>query len=115
MSKLNLVSAAACLLLASGPALAEEPAPKGNADAGHSFANSVCAECHSIERGAKSSPNLKAPPFASMINSEKLTPSMINGWLVSSHTFMPDFSVPADKRADLIAYIESLALNSPGQ
>lgn len=110
---MNLIATTIRLLCAAmlAPAVAHaQETAKGSADAGRTFANAVCAECHSIERGAKSSPNIKAPPFSAMIKSVKLTPDQIEGWLTSSHTFMPDFSVPADKRADIIAYIESLAL-----
>lgn len=101
---------AAIAVLGSAPCLAGEAAPVGSADTGRTFANAVCAECHAIEAGAKSSPNSKAPPFASLVSAAKLTAQDIEGWLVSSHKEMPDFAVPADKRADLIAYIKSLAL-----
>lgn len=103
------VASWAAVMCLSGPGAVADEA-KGSAEAGHVFANAVCAECHSIEPGAKSSPNVKAPPFATLVKSEKLTPSAIEGWLRSSHASMPDFSVPAEKRADIIAYIESLAL-----
>jgi cytochrome c2 len=83
---------------------------KGNAAAGKVYANAACANCHAIEPGAKSSPEIDAPPFAVMIDKVRLTPAQIEGWLTSSHANMPDLAVPADKRADLIAYIESLML-----
>lgn len=99
-----LAALAACAL----PARAEQV--KGDAAAGKVYANAACANCHGIEPGAKSSPEINAPPFAVMIDKVKLTPAQIEGWLTSSHANMPDLAVPADKRADLIAYIESLML-----
>lgn len=89
---------------------AEEETANGSADAGHTYANAVCAPCHAIEANQKSSPEAKAPPFSAMVRNVKLTSQDIEGWLTSSHKEMPDFSVPAGKRADLIAYIKSLAL-----
>lgn len=101
----------AALALAAGLATGTSAgADGGSAEAGRSYANAVCAECHSIEAGAKSSPNIAAPPFASFVTSQKLTAGAIDGWLTSSHRAMPDFAVPVEKRADLIAYIKSLAL-----
>ncbi|MBL8883643.1 MAG: hypothetical protein JNL45_11390 [Hyphomicrobium sp.] len=92
------------------PLQAAEDVAHGSADAGHTYANAVCAPCHAIEAGQKSSPEVKAPPFSAMVTNVQLTSHDIEGWLTSSHKEMPDFSVPADKRADLIAYIKSLAL-----
>lgn len=98
------------ILLWNAVAAADTGVPAGNAQAGRSFANGVCAPCHAIERGAKSSPDIRATPFALMVRSEKLTQRDIEGWLTSSHRDMPDLSVPPEKRADLIAYIRSLAM-----
>lgn len=107
-SQKTLLAALAALSAMMPPALAQ--GSKGDAAAGKAYANAACANCHSIEPGAKSSPEINAPPFAVMIDKVKLTPAQIEGWLTSSHANMPDLSVPADKRADLIAYIESLML-----
>lgn len=100
----------AAMLAIAAPAQADDSAGDVSAAAGRTFANAACAECHAIEAGAKSSPNIKAPPFATLVTHVKLTAKDIEGWLVSSHKDMPDFAVAADKRADLIVYIKSLAL-----
>lgn len=92
------------------PAQADPASETGQADVGRVYANAVCAPCHAIEAGAKASPNLKAPPFSTFVTSARLTSAAIEGWLTASHANMPDLAVPADKRADLIAYIRSLAL-----
>lgn len=104
----TLSGALAVLAVIIPPALAQSST--GDAAAGKSYANAACANCHSIEPGAKTSPEINAPPFAVMIGKVKLTPAQIEGWLTSSHANMPDLSVPPDKRADLVAYIESLML-----
>lgn len=82
----------------------------GDKNLGRAFAEAKCADCHAIEPGAKSSPELKAPPFSQMMTSEKLTTEQIEGWLVSSHKNMPAVTVPQEARANLVAYIKSLAL-----
>jgi len=107
---LAIVATAGLMGAGAFPLRAAEDAAHGNADAGHTYANAVCAPCHAIEAGQKSSPEVKAPPFSAMVTNVKLTSQDIEGWLTSSHKEMPDFSVPAGKRADLIAYIKSLAL-----
>ena len=105
--KATLAALALCAAFATAPLAA---GGKGDAAAGKVYANAACANCHSIEPGAKSSPEVNAPPFAIMINKVQMTPAQIEGWLTSSHASMPDLQVPADKRADLVAYIESLML-----
>ncbi|HMN38849.1 MAG TPA: hypothetical protein PKD49_14210 [Hyphomicrobium sp.] len=104
------IAAAVLMISALAMPLGAQQEAQGSAGAGHTYANAVCAQCHAIEAGQKSSPEVKAPPFSTMVRNAKLTPHGIDGWLVSSHKDMPDFSVPAEKRADLIAYIKSLAL-----
>ncbi len=97
------------------PAADAAPAAKdttfeGNAGLGQSYARANCAVCHGIEATAQSSPNIKAPPFAKLAKSAKLTATELEGWLLSSHPNMPAVNVPAERRADLIAYIKDLAL-----
>lgn len=101
----------------AGLGLAIQPAPAveatksdGNAGLGQSYARAACAGCHGVEATATSSPNIKAPPFIKMAKSAKLTMSEIDGWLISSHPNMPAVRVAPERRADLIAYIQSLAV-----
>lgn len=92
--------------LAASVAVADD---EGDKNLGRAFAEAKCASCHAIEPGAKSSPEALAPPFAQMITSNKLSVAEIEGWLVSSHKHMPAVTVPPEARADLVAYIKSLA------
>ncbi len=80
----------------------------GNARAGLAFAEEVCSGCHSVGSGAKTSPEIKAPPFQVIADSKLVTTREIEAWLMSSHPGMPDLMVPADKRADILAYLKSL-------
>lgn len=82
----------------------------GDKNLGRAVAEAKCAECHAIEPGANSSPDAAAPPFSKFITSEKLSISEIEGWLTSSHKNMPAVTVPPEARANLVAYIKSLAL-----
>ncbi len=94
--------------LAAAGAVAAEPA-KADAAAGKVFAQEKCASCHALETGAKVSSNVKAPPFALVATSKLVTSREIDIWLQTAHPDMPDLSVPANKRADVIAFIASLA------
>jgi cytochrome c2 len=105
-----MIRTGASLAMLTATAGAGDVTNQGSAGTGQTYARDVCAECHSVEPGAKSSPEVKAPPFAVIAKDHGLTVSDIEGWLVSSHRHMPDFSVPPGKRADLIAYIKSLAV-----
>ena len=106
---LLLVLAAALLLLViASPARAVEP--EGDKNLGYAYAKAHCAECHSIEAGAKSSLVINATPFATIAKSTRLTIKGINGWLISSHKSMRNPAIPVENRADLVAYIKSLAL-----
>ena len=80
----------------------------GNAQAGLAYAEEVCSACHSVGAGAKTSPEIKAPPFQVIADSKLVTSREIEAWLMSSHPGMPDLMVPADKRADILAYLKSL-------
>lgn len=111
MVKSSAVLSISLLFGALGPALAGQAKTRpGDASAGRSYANASCAGCHGIEPGAARSINPKAPPFPTIAKSHRLTLAQIEGWLVSSHKNMPAVIVPSEKRADLIAYIKSLAL-----
>lgn len=82
---LAIVATAGLMGAGAFPLRAAEDAAHGNADAGHTYANAVCAPCHAIEAGQKSSPEVKAPPFSAMVTNVKLTSQDIEGWLTSSH------------------------------
>lgn len=83
-------------------------ADAADAAAGKAYAAQVCAPCHAVGSDDAASVNLKAPPFKVVANSKLVTSREIDIWLQTAHPDMPDLVVPAEKRADLIAYIDSL-------
>lgn len=95
--------------LSSGPALSGSETGMGNAEAGKAYVQAHCAGCHALGRESTVSPNVKAPPFVLVAKSELVTKREINIWLQSAHPDMPDLTVPASSRADIIAFIDSLA------
>jgi mono/diheme cytochrome c family protein len=103
-------SAMGALLILAAFASAAEARTAGDKNLGRAVAEAKCANCHSIEPGAKSSPEFSAPPFAEMITQKQLTGDEIEGWLMSSHNKMPSLTIPPDGRANLVAYIKSLVL-----
>ncbi len=105
MTRLGVGVSLAAIFLA--PALWAADAG-GNARAGLAFAEEVCSGCHSVGAGAKTSPEIKAPPFQVIADSKLVTSREIEAWLMSSHPGMPDLMVPAEKRADILAYLKSL-------
>ena len=107
LNAIKAVSIAIAITLSASAAIADNT---GDKNLGRAFEEAKCAGCHAIEAGAKSSPEVLAPPFAQMITSNKLSVTEIEGWLVSSHKHMPAVTVPPEARADLVAYIKSLAL-----
>ncbi len=93
------------LVLSCRVAFAAEP---GDPVRGLAYAKDVCSECHAVQASQSVSPNIKAPPFEVVVRSKLVTKREILAWLMSSHTDMPDLSVPPDKRDDVIAYIMTL-------
>lgn len=104
---LALLAVALMALIASAAAALE---PVGDKNLGLAYAKAYCADCHSIEAGATSSLVIDATPFTSIAKSPRLTVKDINGWLISSHRSMRNPAISPENRADLIAYIKSLAL-----
>ena len=95
-----------CLLLAPRIAGAGEA---GDPQKGLAFAKMVCADCHAVQAKEEISPNIKAPSFAMIAKSGLVTKREIAAWIQSSHPDMPDFKLTPEQRADVTAYIESLA------
>jgi mono/diheme cytochrome c family protein len=96
------------LLLLSAALSHGANAQDGNAEAGLSYARSVCSECHAIRADDELSPNPKSPPFAKIANAPGMTGAALNVILQTPHRDMPDFIIPDAERSDVIAYILSL-------
>lgn len=102
--RLALIVAAA---LAATPVLArDEPAVRR----GREVATRLCAACHAVERGA-ASPNPKAAPLASRdMRHTAGIEGRLEGLTRDGHYGMPPQFLTQKEVADLLAYIESLAL-----
>jgi mono/diheme cytochrome c family protein len=99
-------AAAAALLLAPLPALAQEA---GNPSRGHDYARAHCAECHGVETSRDDfSPDADAPDFAVVANTPGMTERAVGVWLQTSHPNMPNLMIAPADRDDLAAYIMSL-------
>ncbi len=104
-------AAAAALLIAPVPALAEEA---GNPSRGHDYARAHCAECHGVETTKDDfSPNVEAPDFSVVANTPGMTERAVKVWLQTPHPTMPNLMIAAGDRDDLAAYI--MSLKKPGE
>lgn len=80
----------------------------GDAKAGSTYAEKICAECHAVRAGARTSPNDRAPAFQSVAESRGMSEMALRAWFQTPHPSMPNLVI-RDKEADnVIAYILSL-------
>jgi len=103
-------------LCAAPAALADAPKPPPErAMAGKDVATLKCAGCHNVNKDAKASPDLKAPPFVVIAKSNLATVREVDQWLQAAHHDMPDLGLDAGQRGDIIAYLQSLSPKDPMQ
>jgi mono/diheme cytochrome c family protein len=88
--------------------LAAEAQEVGDAALGQTFAEQVCAECHSVTAGGQDSPRVGAPTFEVIANTRGMSATALFMFLQTSHETMPDLIIEADDRANIVAYILSL-------
>ncbi len=86
------------------------PAEPGDAkiDIGSTLAERWCKGCHDVARTPATAAAGGPPPFKTIAQRLGPTPEMLDQFLSSSHTRMPDFSLSPYERSLLIAYISSL-------
>ncbi len=80
----------------------------GSARQGHMLAETVCAECHAVEKGALRSRNDHAPTFESIATTPGMTPIAVRVWLRSAHREMPNLVLKPDEVDDVVAYLQTL-------
>ena len=102
---LGAVTIGTAAVMATWPALSQE---LGSARQGQQLAESVCAECHAVKRGAVRSPDRQAPTFESVAQTPGMTPMAIRVWLRSAHREMPNIMLEQGEIDDVIAYLETL-------
>lgn len=80
----------------------------GDIKSGLSYAEAVCAECHAVKKGERTSPHERAPAFDLVANARGMTDMALRVWFQSSHPSMPNLMLKEKTADDLIAYIRSL-------
>jgi mono/diheme cytochrome c family protein len=92
------------LLLA--PALLAMPAASQDLSVGRSLAIRWCMACHVVEPNQSMATD-NAPSFRAIAVRPGTTAASLDRYLSKGHTLMPDFSISAQERGALIAYILS--------
>jgi mono/diheme cytochrome c family protein len=90
---------------ASSALAAEE---SGNVRDGQRFAQTVCAECHAVRDGERTSPNNKAPTFTNVANTPGMNAMALEVWFQTPHPTMPNLKFSNEESDNVIAYILSL-------
>lgn len=100
------VALGACQGLAGPEPSASVPQARGQA-----YAQTNCSSCHAITRGATSSPNPAAPPFASVVNRDGLSRETLNSWLRDAHNYPSAMALELDANRidELVTYMLTLA------
>jgi len=93
------------LAVSAGSLAAQE---MGDAKRGHLLAETVCSECHAIDRGAPRSRNGNAPTFESIANTRGMTPMALRVALRTPHREMPNLVLKNGDIDDVIAYLDTL-------
>ncbi len=69
----------------------------------------VCAQCHSVEKRSRRSPDAAAPRFEEIANSPGMTAAEISAALQTTpHRTMPNVRLNRDELSNLVTYILSL-------
>jgi mono/diheme cytochrome c family protein len=81
----------------------------GDAKHGQQIAETVCAECHAVEKAAFRSRNGRAPAFQTVAQTRGMTAMAIRVWLKSGpHVEMPNIMLEDPDIDDIIAYFATL-------
>jgi cytochrome c2 len=99
------ILAGASLAILAGSVTAQE---LGDARRGRNLAESVCAECHAVQKGALRSRNGNAPAFETVATTPGMTPMAIRVALRTSHREMPNLVLKNQDVDDVIAYLATL-------
>ena len=80
----------------------------GDVAKGHQFAQQICSECHTVEKGQRSSPNGQAPNFETIAKTPGMTTIALTAVLRTSHRNMPNIIIADEDLRNVAAYILSL-------
>ena len=101
----RVLSAISIMSVAATSVYAQEA---GDPAKGLAYANRVCTQCHAVRQNDQMSPNPKAPSFQEIADTPGMTGISLAATLHSVHENMPNFTLAADERDNIIAYILSL-------
>jgi mono/diheme cytochrome c family protein len=104
MHRIVITLVAASLTISVGTSSAQE---LGDAKRGRVLAETVCAECHAVEKGALSR-NGHAPTFQTVATTPGMTAMALRVALRTSHKEMPNLVLKNQEVDDVIAYIATL-------
>ena len=105
MYRMLAVCLTGALAVLSATASAQE---LGSPARGQRVAETICSECHAIQKGATRSANANAPAFEKLAKTPGMTAMAFRVWLRSSHKEMPNIMLKTDEVDDVIAYVQSL-------
>jgi mono/diheme cytochrome c family protein len=105
MSRMFAVGLTGVLAVLSGATFAQE---LGSPVRGQRVAETICAECHAVQKGATRSANANAPAFEKLAKTPGMTAMAFRVWLRSSHKEMPNIMLKTEEVDDVIAYVQSL-------
>jgi mono/diheme cytochrome c family protein len=80
----------------------------GSPARGQRVAETICSECHAVQKGATRSANANAPTFQTLAKTPGMTAMAFRVWLRSSHKEMPNIMLKNEEVDDVIAYVQSL-------
>jgi mono/diheme cytochrome c family protein len=80
----------------------------GDVAKGHQFAQQVCSECHTVEKGQRPSPNGQAPNFETIAKTPGMRAIALTAVLRTSHRNMPNIIIAGEDLRDVAAYFLSL-------
>ena len=105
MHRMLAVCLTGTLTVLSAAAWAQE---LGSPARGERVAETICAECHAIQKGATRSANANAPAFQTLAKTPGMTAMAFRVWLRSSHKEMPNIILKNEEVDDVIAYVQTL-------
>jgi len=103
--KITILHALIVMIALAPNAMAQQ---LGDPEAGLSFAEKVCAECHSVTKEEFLSPNPIARSFRDIANTPGMNERALSVWFRTPHPTMPNFILKIQNEDDIIAYITSL-------
>lgn len=102
---MRIAALASLVILAAGPAFAQQADP---VSAGHALALQLCSGCHFVEAGQRVPMSVGAPPFPQLANDPEITEFHLRSFLRTPHPVMPTLILTPDETDSIVAFILSL-------